>query len=575
MRSLHRQMQHGPTCRSMVIMVIGLCIICVQLRPNVPQLSHGSVADDLRQMMPRIKGQPHLWSKEGRVLAGKRKQEKEEALVEQAQRELGLDTGTTSVAQAHAAAEELATKQADAELSKKVADSEVGRRELEAQTSGKGIHVMLTSNGWVREMYAFSIATALAKMPIDLPPVPLAIMSQPPADSVVGEAAILHYTWGSEIKDNAGKLIWEFDKRKFTSRGLPDRFPDIPDSASEAQLALMTRINGAITSLPKYTAGELAEEGHSPEEVKRLMQEQQQKVQEAQKREGGQLLATTRVGGGAEVTKGSIHVMATSNGSPYMNWQTRIMYHTYLKVASQPQSDMRYFTRVLHRMTDDALSADIHTLRVDPLDPRCDVWCEYPVASRPDAINKWLNSGDVKGDWVFMIETDYLFTKPVSTPASGRALGFPFGYIIPTYPTIHDIMTRYYPGDLRDVPQTGNAPVLATTADLKWVREMYAFSIAAALAKMPIDLPPVPQSIMVQPPADSQLGEAAIIHYTWGSEIKNDKGEVIWSWDKRTWTTEGSFPPHIPDPPPGLASELQLIMVSILNDAIDAVNPSQ
>ena len=31
-----------------------------------------------------------------------------------------------------------------------------------------------------------------------------------------------------------------------------------------------------------------------------------------------------------------------------------------------------------------------------------------------------------------------------------------------------------------------------------WVREMYAFSIATAEAKMPIDLPPVPQAIMVQ-----------------------------------------------------------------------------
>ena len=37
--------------------------------------------------------------------------------------------------------------------------------------------------------------------------------------------------------------------------------------------------------------------------------------------------------------------------------------------------------------------------------------CEYPVADRPYAIQQWLESGDVQGDWVFMIETDYVFVK--------------------------------------------------------------------------------------------------------------------------------------------------------------------
>ena len=29
----------------------------------------------------------------------------------------------------------------------------------------------------------------------------------------------------------------------------------------------------------------------------------------------------------------SIHMMVTSNGNPYMNWQTRILYYTYNKVS--------------------------------------------------------------------------------------------------------------------------------------------------------------------------------------------------------------------------------------------------
>ena len=65
-----------------------------------------------------------------------------------------------------------------------------------------------------------------------------------------------------------------------------------------------------------------------------------------------------------------IHVMCTSNGSPYLNWQTRIMYRTFLDV--QPGSDMLHFTRLLHRRTDDELMAEVPTVRVDSLHAPCD-----------------------------------------------------------------------------------------------------------------------------------------------------------------------------------------------------------
>eukprot|EP00271_Cylindrocystis_brebissonii_P011031 TRINITY_DN27713_c0_g1_i1.p1 TRINITY_DN27713_c0_g1~~TRINITY_DN27713_c0_g1_i1.p1 ORF type:complete len:749 (+),score=107.35 TRINITY_DN27713_c0_g1_i1:292-2538(+) len=437
--------------------------------------------------------------------------------------------------------------------------------------------------GWVREMYGFSIATALAHMPIDLPLVPKAIMSQPPADAVVGDAAVLHYTWGSVIKDNSGAQIWEFDKRKFTDRGLPDRIPEPPpDKATVAQKLLIKKVNEAIDTLPKYTRKELEEMGKSSEEIATIFADDA-----ARRRRAAE-------GGGGQGAERGIHVMATSNGNPYMNWQTQLMYHSWKKVTALPGNDMKWFTRVLHRQKEDELMGEVPTVRVEPLDPRCDVWCEYPVASRPYAIKQWLDSGDVKGDWIFMVETDYLFVKPVSIPPSGRALGFPFGYIIPTYPTIVDVMHRFYPGDLTEVPQTGNAPILAPASEVRtvvpiwvditarieldaeakeklgWVREMYAFSIAAALGKMMIDLPLVPKAIMVQPPADSVLGDAAIIHYTWGSKFENDKKEVLWEWDKRTWTQAGDRPKHIRDPPPE-ASELQLLMVKVLNDGIDTL----
>merc|ERR1711903_21910 len=122
-----------------------------------------------------------------------------------------------------------------------------------------------------------------------------------------------------------------------------------------------------------------------------------------------------------------IHVLATSNGSPYLNWQTRIMYRTFLDILQhqqqqleQPNAEkhMKYFTRLLHRRTDDELMKEVPTVRVDSLHPSCDKWCAFPVHDRPDAIKKWLQSEDAKrggekNKFVLMIETDYVFKRPM------------------------------------------------------------------------------------------------------------------------------------------------------------------
>eukprot|EP00245_Coleochaete_scutata_P006796 TRINITY_DN21580_c0_g1_i1.p1 TRINITY_DN21580_c0_g1~~TRINITY_DN21580_c0_g1_i1.p1 ORF type:complete len:801 (+),score=219.38 TRINITY_DN21580_c0_g1_i1:188-2590(+) len=471
--------------------------------------------------------------------------------------------------------------------------------------------------GWVREMYAFSIATALAKMPIDLPPVPQAIMVQPPADGIVGDAAILHYTWASEVKDANDKVIFLWDKRKWNyEKGLPPVSKDPPEEASYAVKLLIKLINEAIMAMPKFTRGELLEDGLDPNdpihlkpqvyipedpviqtEKKEVKEEaEEQKSEDAEEKDNPQegdsekeLPKPTLKG---DVGEG-IHVLLTSNGSPYMNWQSRLMLYTFKKVQGMPGNDMRHFSRVLHRMTGDDMMNEMHTIRVDPLDPKCDDWCDYPVASRPDAIQHWLDSGDVKAEWILMIETDYLFVKPITIPASKRALGFPFSYIVPSDPNIFDIMKKWYPtGKVEDIPGTGNAPLLIRVEDLRkvvpiwvritaeielderakdvlgWVREMYAWSIAMALAKVSVDLPAVPDAIMVQPPEDKIVGNAAIIHYTWGNVIKDDADNKIWEWDKRSYT-DNELPPHIPDPPTEKATELQLLLVKTLNEAID------
>jgi len=71
------------------------------------------------------------------------------------------------------------------------------------------------------------------KFDLQLPP-KCKLIAQPPADLAEGDAAMLHYTWGSIWKDDAGKEVWSFDKRFYTDAKLELEvmtcsIPDIPD----------------------------------------------------------------------------------------------------------------------------------------------------------------------------------------------------------------------------------------------------------------------------------------------------------------------------------------------------------
>ncbi len=66
-----------------------------------------------------------------------------------------------------------------------------------------------------------------------------------------------------------------------------------------------------------------------------------------------------------------------------------------------------------------------------------------------------------------MIETDYVFMKPLQAPQaediSATSLAFPFGYINPQHPNVEGVMRKMYPvekGPLSDVPGSGPAPVM-------------------------------------------------------------------------------------------------------------------
>ena len=315
-----------------------------------------------------------------------------------------------------------------------------------------------------------------------------------------------------------------------------------------------------------------------------------------------------------------IHVLCTSNGSPYLNWQTRIMYRTFQKV--QPGSDMLHFTRLLHRRTDDELMAEVPTVRVDSLHAACDKWCEFPVADRPDALRKWLQTDDSRrGEWIVMIETDYVWKRPLRLPSpDSPAVAFHFHYINPNYPTLPEVMTKLMPEEKRgkipmeDIPCSGPAPTMIRRDDLAklideyvriaaeieadpvakqrlgWVREMYAYDLAAAIEGIEHVVQDPGETMMIaQPPADTAMGKASMFHYTWGAEYLDRNKQKVWSWDKRPYVEARHVRRpgmHKPELPPADAPERGLKlqdgkevtegtnailtdMLTIMRDAID------
>jgi hypothetical protein len=323
-----------------------------------------------------------------------------------------------------------------------------------------------------------------------------------------------------------------------------------------------------------------------------------------------------------------VHAVLTSSGNPYMNWQTRIMYATYKKHARTRGSILKAFTRVLHRGRDDELMFEVPTMRFEPNQGNCDSWCDYPVADRSLAIAQWSKTTDsLRCSHVIMVETDYVFVK--SPPPSimlprGSALGFQYAYIAPFEPNAKETYEEY----MSDHPEltrqkfklapTGNAPSVVNVEDLRviaplwaefvnrteaperrrkalgWLRDMYAYVLAALVTGITHETSPSPTSeLMAQPPADGELGNAFILHYTWGPEIYDEKDAKIWEFDKRAYGggqyKRGPYElTPIKEPPewrfglklqtffqPRALSESKLellrLMVSELNEAIGAL----
>ena len=263
-----------------------------------------------------------------------------------------------------------------------------------------------------------------------------------------------------------------------------------------------------------------------------------------------------------------LHTIMTSSGNVYMNWQSRIMYSSYLRHAAEPGSIMKAFTRILHKGHEDELMHEIPTMRFNPVQTKCDGWCDYPVADRSKAVADWILTADSERcSHVVMVETDHIVVKTPSPEIllpQGEAMGFKFGYMNPSQPTLKKLYPEYFK-DGQKMPPSGNSPSVVNTVDLRtiaplwwkfvnetetpeqlrkelgWVRDMYAYDLATLASGVKHTLAESPDSLLLaQPPADHELGNAYILHYTWGPEIYDKDDKFVWKFDKRSYG-EGQY----------------------------------
>ncbi|KAJ4840565.1 Hydroxyproline O-arabinosyltransferase rdn2 [Turnera subulata] len=111
-----------------------------------------------------------------------------------------------------------------------------------------------TSFGWVLEMYAYAVASALHGVQHILRK---DFMLQPPWDTLTGTSFILHYTYGCDYNLKGeltyGKIgEWRFDKRSYLRAPPPKNLPLPPPGVPQSVVTLVRMVNEATANLPNW-----------------------------------------------------------------------------------------------------------------------------------------------------------------------------------------------------------------------------------------------------------------------------------------------------------------------------------
>ncbi|XP_010525938.1 PREDICTED: uncharacterized protein LOC104803643 [Tarenaya hassleriana] len=108
--------------------------------------------------------------------------------------------------------------------------------------------------GWVLEMYAYAVSSALHGVSNILRK---DFMIQPPWDAEVGKTYIIHYTYGCDF-DRKGNMTpgkigeWRFDKRSYGNEPPPRNLTLPPPGVPESVVTLVKMVNEATANIPNW-----------------------------------------------------------------------------------------------------------------------------------------------------------------------------------------------------------------------------------------------------------------------------------------------------------------------------------
>ncbi|RZC79029.1 hypothetical protein C5167_003234 [Papaver somniferum] len=108
--------------------------------------------------------------------------------------------------------------------------------------------------GWVLEMYAYAVASALHGVQHILRK---DFMIQPPWDTEIGKTFIIHFTYGCDFSLKGeltyGKIgEWRFDKRSYLRGPPPKNLPLPPPGVPESVVTLVKKVNEATANIPGW-----------------------------------------------------------------------------------------------------------------------------------------------------------------------------------------------------------------------------------------------------------------------------------------------------------------------------------
>ncbi|KAI3837900.1 hypothetical protein MKX03_019415 [Papaver bracteatum] len=108
--------------------------------------------------------------------------------------------------------------------------------------------------GWVLEMYAYAVGSALHGVQHILRK---DFMIQPPWDTEMGKTFIIHFTYGCDYSLKGeltyGKIgEWRFDKRSYLRGPPPKNLPLPPPGVPESVVTLVKKVNEATSNIPGW-----------------------------------------------------------------------------------------------------------------------------------------------------------------------------------------------------------------------------------------------------------------------------------------------------------------------------------